>query len=279
MCWRAGSLTLQAASGAEALVQVDQGTQEINLPVTVASNTTFNVASGATLLIADPITVNSGITLTQAGSGTVTYQSLITVLSGGSMTFGNSSIANSLSLGSAKASIAAHAGGTSASTLQVYNLSMSGGKLDLANNALTVAYGTGADPVSTIRTELVNGYDHGAWDGVGIISSAVAAHRGTSIGYKDTGTSVQVMFTWDGDTNLDGVVNATDFAAMQSGNGSSWATGDLNYDGVKNADDWSLFELGAAVGSANISALPEPAAAVICLAALVVPCARSRRRR
>jgi hypothetical protein len=277
----AGSLTLQAATGASALVQVDQGTQEINIPVTVASNTTFNVASGATLLIADPITINSGIALTQAGSGTVTYESLITVLAGGSLSFGNSSIANSLSLGSgAKASIAAHIAGASISTLQVYNLSMSGGKLDLANNALTIAYGTGADPVSTIKTELVSGYDHGAWDGVGIDSSAVAAHRGTSIGYKDTGTSVQVMFTWDGDLNLDGVVNAADLAAMQSGNGSSWTTGDLNYDGVKNADDWSLFNLGAAVGAANISTLaPEPAAAVICLAAIVVPCTRSRRRR
>ena len=44
-----GSLTLQAAGTSSAQVEVDQGTDELNLPVTIASSpTTFNVAPGAT---------------------------------------------------------------------------------------------------------------------------------------------------------------------------------------------------------------------------------------
>ena len=43
-----GSLTLQTSTG-NAQVIVQQGTQELDLPVTLASNTTFNVAGGATL--------------------------------------------------------------------------------------------------------------------------------------------------------------------------------------------------------------------------------------
>lgn len=78
----AGSLTLQATGSNSALVQVDQGTDEINLPLTLASNTTFNVAAGSTLIIADPLTINAGVTLTTTGGGTVTYLSTTTLLSG-----------------------------------------------------------------------------------------------------------------------------------------------------------------------------------------------------
>src|SRR5205085_7186524 len=42
----AGSLTMQTASG-NAFVNVQAGTQKINLPLTIASNTTLNVSGGA----------------------------------------------------------------------------------------------------------------------------------------------------------------------------------------------------------------------------------------
>jgi hypothetical protein len=67
------------------------------------------------------------------------------------------------------------------------------------------------------------------------------------------------MYTWLGDTNLDGVVDASDLAAV-SPTGTTWSTGDFNYDGQVNADDYALYMLGqAASGGANISTtLPEP---------------------
>ncbi len=60
----AESLTLQASGSGNAVVEVDQGTDELDLPITLASNTTFNVAAGATLIIANPMTIDSGVTLT-----------------------------------------------------------------------------------------------------------------------------------------------------------------------------------------------------------------------
>jgi hypothetical protein len=70
----AGSLTLQSATG-NAQIIVQQGTQIINLPLTIASNTIFNVASGATLIIGDPVTLAAGATITTVGGGSVIYQS------------------------------------------------------------------------------------------------------------------------------------------------------------------------------------------------------------
>jgi hypothetical protein len=66
----AGDLTLQVSTG-NALVQVQAGSHKINLPMTIASNTTANIATGATLVIADPVTVNSGKTFTKTGNGTL----------------------------------------------------------------------------------------------------------------------------------------------------------------------------------------------------------------
>lgn len=274
------TLTLQAAAGASATVQVDQGTQEINLPLTFASNTTLNVADGATLLIANPIVVNSGVQVTQTGSGTVDYQSLIAVHSGGSITFGNSTTANSLSLDStAKAVIAPHTGAT-INTLEINNLIFAQlAKLDVTNNALVLQYGANSDPVQRVVNLLHSAYDNGKWDGTGITSSAAGGNAATALGYKDTGSGVEVMYTWYGDLDLSGSVGSADYTAMVNGNGSSWATGDLNYDGVKNADDWALFQLGFAEGANNISTLaPEPGAMMICLGLVLTPLIRRRRR-
>ena len=62
-----GSLTLQTTTG-NAQVIVQAGTQEINLPLTLASNTVFTVSSGATLMISDPMTINAGKSLTSTGT-------------------------------------------------------------------------------------------------------------------------------------------------------------------------------------------------------------------
>ena len=85
-----GSITLQATGSNSALVEVDQGTVILDLPMTLASNTIFNVAAGATLIIGNPLTINSGVTLTQTGGGVVTYESIINVVAGGSIVFAQS---------------------------------------------------------------------------------------------------------------------------------------------------------------------------------------------
>jgi hypothetical protein len=76
----AGTLTLQAVAGAASQVVVRAGTQKINLPTVVATDTVFNVSPGATLVIADVLTIAAGKTLTETGGGTVIYQSTVTRL-------------------------------------------------------------------------------------------------------------------------------------------------------------------------------------------------------
>src|SRR5208282_2315621 len=67
-------------------------------------------------------------------------------------------------------------------------------------------------------------------------------------------TDILVKYTYFGDTNLDGVVNASDYLAIDSafnhnssvGAGgqfeAGWANGDFNYDGLINGDDYTLID-------------------------------------
>ena len=130
--------------------------------------------------------------------------------------------------------------------------------LDLTNNNLVLDY-TGASPISTVRNDLKFGYDHGAWNGPGMISSTAATSPGMALGYAEASslfttfpatfsgqsvdnTSVLVRYTFAGDANLDGTVDTSDFAAMAlhfGGGGQFWNAGDFNYDGVVNALDFN----------------------------------------
>ncbi|MGA2440140.1 MAG: PEP-CTERM sorting domain-containing protein, partial [Tepidisphaeraceae bacterium] len=242
-----GSLTLQGTSGT-AQVIVQSGTQEIDLPTTIASNTTFNVATGATLVIAAPITIDSGDSITQTGGGTVTYQSIVNVQSGASVAFGSSATINALNISSdSKASVRSGTG----SVLKVSNLSMSG-TLDLADNALEVDYGGGGSPIDGIKAEIYAGYNRGLWNGIGITSSAARADPSKyGIGYADGnldfGTAAQpgeiiVKFALLGDTNLDGTVDFGDLLTVADHYGTTnndWADGNFTYDpsGLVDVED------------------------------------------
>jgi hypothetical protein len=268
----AGTLTLQGATGTAALLQVDAGTQKIDLPLTLASNTTFNVASGANLLIANPLTVNSGVTLTQSGAGKVTYQSTVTV--------------NAINL---TAGATAAFSANRQSSAQVSALSIAtGAAIDLANNSLTVNFAGGSDPISTIKTYLKNGYNGGTWNGTGgINSSSAAANSAYALGYLDatdpggSAGNVKIKYTLIGDTNLDGTVNLTDLLNLLNSYGQAgrdWAQGDQNYDGSVNLTD--LLDLLNNYGqtAAATVAVPEPATASLLAVGAVGMLARRRRR-
>jgi len=66
------------------------------------------------------------------------------------------------------------------------------------------------------------------------------------VGPDETGTAVLVKFTYAGDGNLDGVINADDYATIDFYNNDPFATGywngDFNYDGEINADDYALID-------------------------------------
>jgi hypothetical protein len=137
-------------------------------------------------------------------------------------------------------------------------------------------------------------------------SSADAQHR---IGYADNATmhltnfegqtvgdnAVLLKFTYAGDTNLDGDVDANDLGqlALSWQHSGTWANGDLNYDGFVDISDlyllastWQLgvnnplpgSSLGAALASFGLPAVvPEPGA--LSLLGLCGATLLARRRR
>ena len=76
-----------------------------------------------------------------------------------------------------------------------------------------------------------------------------------------------IKFTFNGDTDFNGVVNFDDYARTDSGfnNGrSGWLNGDFDYNGVVNFDDYSLIDnafntQGATVLSSGTGGLAGPA--------------------
>jgi hypothetical protein len=131
--------------------------------------------------------------------------------------------------------------------------SVSPGALDLTNHHLIVTYTAGSDPIGTVRSYLHSGYNGGAWNGLGIISSSAASNAGYALGYADSadpnnpanlpGGQIEIAYTLYGDLNLDGVVNGTDFGIMAANFGQSvngWDQGDMNYDGTVNGTDFAL---------------------------------------
>ncbi|HEY1685556.1 MAG TPA: PEP-CTERM sorting domain-containing protein [Tepidisphaeraceae bacterium] len=218
---------------------------------------TLNVAAGGTLTIDsyldDPFTNGVGtypITKTGGGLAVVAamYEIPSVTVSGGTLRIQSSPTANNFNYGGSL----------------IDSLSISGGKLDLTNNDLVISY-SGSSPLTTIRGYLQTG---------ALYSSTASLALGTTVGYAEAteigqtsnfyglptnSTSLCLMYTYDGDLNMDGVVNSADYQLMLHGNGSDWYNGDLNYDGKINADDWALFQLGLAASSrGDINNLPAP---------------------
>ena len=272
----ASTLTLQVSTGS-ALVDVQAGTHEINLPLTIASDTTLSVASGATLKISDPVTINAGKTLAPSGAGTVSYESTVTVLSGGGITFGSSSHLAGLDLGSTATATVSQSGGVRSIKTDSLTIA-STGKIDLKDNKLIVAggdVGTWDGSAYTGITGLIQSGrnpETGTWDGNGITTSMTDATTGVlttlavstgaeirGLGPTDTdlfggqtinGDSVLVMYTWGGDADMNGELNGDDYfwidsniLANQAGaDNASFHNGDFNYDGVINGDDYFILD-------------------------------------
>jgi hypothetical protein len=137
--------------------------------------------------------------------------------------------------------------------------------VDLADNDLILDY-TGSSPLSDVRAKIIEGWNSGSWTGGGItsgVAASVAADSGnshkTALGYAEASTfsytsfggqtvdstTVLVKYTWNGDANLDGRVNAIDFNILASNNpassGKLWSDADFNYDGaVDTTPDYYL---------------------------------------
>jgi autotransporter-associated beta strand protein len=130
-----------------------------------------------------------------------------------------------------------------------------------------------------------------------LLSGQTTLWSGQTVDDNDT----LVMYTWAGDANLDGKVNADDYASIDLYStvpgSDSWNHGDFNYNGVINADDYALIDNnvqnlnyvpiwttdalrnleGGGAATAGLTAVPEPTS----IGLLMVSAAglMSRRRR
>ena len=135
--------------------------------------------------------------------------------------------------------------------------------LNLADNDLVVANGNPVTIGSLIKS--------------GRLIGKTANHTGLAAVLNDKGdgktrvrstfaeqdvglTDVLVKYSWDGDANLDGVVNADDYFMIDSNfipQAKGYQNGDFNYDGVVNADDYFLIDR-AYIGQTGPLAVGEP---------------------
>jgi len=135
------------------------------------------------------------------------------------------------------------------------------GVLDVHDNGLIVP-AMALDEISALVRSARSG-SAGLWSGRGITSSLASAgdYKGVAavLNVRGDGTTIRASFygqtvssrdvlvkcVWNGDANIDGVINADDYFLIDSAfitQKPGWYNGDFNYDGVVNADDYFLID-------------------------------------
>jgi len=205
----------------------------------------------------DDVTIASGFGTIQVGAGayavhTLNASSPVEITAGTLVLFGSSTFGAGVTIDDGAQLDVVQ---SDPLTLTVTSLNINpGGSLDLADNEMLINYGANADPISTIASYLANGYNGGAWNGPGIVSTTAQIPTNGllyGLGYADgkdgvvsglTSGQIEIKYTLLGDANLDGLVNGSDFnilAANFNQSVTGWDQGDFNYDGLVNAADFN----------------------------------------
>jgi len=256
---------------------------------TIAIDTTGATAPGVNVLnfttggSANTLTVSGNATISASTTGTlaVTANNAAIVNLAASQTY------NALAInGTARVNLLANGGRfikTSALTIDAT------AGLNLADNDLIFqsTAGNKAADLSSIFNLIKTGRAGGLWNGNGISSSAATVDplhittlgvivndngsggviRGTLDGQPVDINTVLVKYTYTGDADLDGDIDADDYARIDGGFAahlSGYRNGDFNFSGGSpNSDDYfqidrAFYNQGAALSSA---AAPQPAAA------------------
>jgi hypothetical protein len=162
---------------------------------------------------------------------------------------------------------------------------LAGTTVDINRSTVFINYSSPANEAGTvalIKQYLSTGYNSGAWNGTsanGVITSAAAAgnvNHNTAIGWADSGdgsgvnltaNSIELKYTLNGDTNLNGATDIFDLNnLLPHFNGSGdWTSGDSTYNGLVDIFDLNALlpnfntNLGSQVQSATTSASVAPA--------------------
>ncbi|MDP9172991.1 MAG: trypsin-like serine protease [Planctomycetota bacterium] len=271
-----GNHTISAAISLSTLTafSVNNVANTLSLSGKIGGNGGINFSGPGSLLVSGSNTYAGGTTI---NSGLVTFAGPFSQPSGSSITNnGGLDFSSSSSSGAITGSGALTIAGTgsprintgSAPSSQTSLTINNGGLLDLTNNALTLHYGGGSSPNSTIQGYLASGYHAGGalWTGnTGITSTnaeADPAHH--SLAFADGADGVVmnlpagistaipgggalptgyelIAYVFAGDANLDGKVDFSDFVILSNhfgSNSTNWDQGNFNFD---NGVDFSDF--------------------------------------
>ncbi len=205
------------------------------------------------------------------------------------------------------------------------------GTLDIGSSKMVITnpdFATAQAAYSTAHAQVANAFDGFAWDLPGITSSQVQTDinvngiptavgivlnndtAGGNLFYGDgTGgfpqfagvsvdsNSILFKYTYLGDSNLDGMVDAGDFNLFQAGYSDptlaaqlGWAVGDYDYSGTVDAGDFNLFQAGynyysnnpvvlSGSGSGGVQPVPEPSGIVLSAIGVAIGVAFAMRLR
>jgi autotransporter-associated beta strand protein len=300
------------------------GPYTVTISGTVApGSTTFNTSNNSPGYVVSGGGIAGTGSLSKYGTGTVTLSSSNSYTGGTNVVGGtlvlasagafpsNANTGTGLIVGpSAQLTLANH--GTNATCVPLISSLTNNGTIDITNNALVIQNATAS--IGTISSEIAQAYNNGAWNGTnsasGVITSSTAAADSTHLtalgvttglitfeGLNVSPDDVLVKYTYYGDTNLDGVVDGTDYSRIDNGylaHLTGWSNGDFNFDGVIDGSDYTLIDnafntQGTALSSeiatataqvavsSTVSAVPEPASLTI--AGLFAVGLLGRRRR
>src|SRR5215207_8498821 len=202
-----------------------------------------------------------------------------------------------------------------------------GATIDLKDNKIITnnAPGTATAGVyNGLQGDVQRAYNFSAWDQPGLRTSMPDAAAGLTtiaiatgaqirgLGENDqdtwggqiiTGASTLAMYTYAGDANLDGQIDAGDYGIIdnfvQVPGAEGYGNGDFNYDGFIDAGDYGVIDnnvqaqgapfptggsfastAGAAsAGLSGVTAVPEPSACGLAMIGMMSLIARRRRRR
>jgi hypothetical protein len=318
-----GGATLTLSNGAlgPASVQVTAGNPVINMPVIAFDSTTVSTAAGTSITLQS---LTNNATFSTTGLGTVRVAS--TISGPGSLSVGQGStlVVSAAASSASHVNVVNQTGLTVAGNFAISSSPSSAllqsrvtvlnslsvtptGFLDLGNSDLIVHSSSVAAVQAYISSWFAGGLRTGTtgigsslsgtgtgmdkYAGLAVIANsngAGGALYASFDGIAVSATDVLVKYTYLGDTNLDGVVDANDLAnvlAGQAGGLTGWVNGDTNYDGVVNAADLANVlnslshqygSFGNSFGGGTGGAVPEPTAALLSGAPLAL---LARRRR
>jgi len=265
-----GGTTLDFSGVTSILATGTAASDSLQLAGAVPVPLTFDNSAGN-----DVVTVTSG-TYTFANELSSQKNVDVTIAAGASAIFASSQHLDVLTI-AGSASMAANGN----RALVVHELLMPGAtsRLDLSDNDMVIDYAAGeTSPIggfdgsayTGITGLIASSYNFGSWDGahgirtsqadagsaVGLTTLAIGDAAGTlGIGENDTvmfggetidGSSALIKYTYAGDLNFDGLVDAGDYGIVdnyfQFPGTDAYANGDFNYDGLIDAADYGVID-------------------------------------